>query len=112
MSTIARCAAGELPSWARVSPARLAHIERVAELLTGWAEVIATTDVGLWRAAAWLHDALRDADPAILRETVNPDFRDWPTQLLHGPAAAARVREEHPDAPVPLLEAVSFHTVG
>jgi HD superfamily phosphohydrolase YqeK len=112
MSTLARCAAGELPTWACVSPARLAHIERVAQLLAGWAEAIAPEHVGIWRAAAWLHDALRDADPAILRETVDPGFRDWPAKLLHGPAAATRVREEHPEAPDSLLNAVAYHTVG
>src|SRR5262245_13727675 len=112
MSTIARCAAGELPTWACVSPTRLAHIERVAELLTSWAETIAPEHVGLWRAAAWLHDALRDADPATLRESVDPGFREWPVALLHGPVAATRVREEQPDAPVSLLNAVAYHTVG
>jgi 2-amino-4-hydroxy-6-hydroxymethyldihydropteridine diphosphokinase len=110
--TIERCAAGLLPAWACVSPGRHAHIERVATLLTSWAETLAPERTALWRAAAWLHDSLRDADAAVLREALDPEFKDWPAALLHGPAAATRVRREQPDAPSSLLDAVAYHTVG
>ena len=78
-----------LPSWAKVTPKRRVHIERVCALLS---------DVGgragrvAGRAAAWLragtlHDALRDAPDAELRELTGDMTRD--AETLHGPAAAA-----------------------
>lgn len=111
-ASLERAAAGVLPDWACVSRQRLAHIERVAALLTGWASVLAPEEVGLWRAAAWLHDALRDADPQLLRQEVSPEFQSWPAALLHGPATAFRLQQENPAAPRNLLDAVAYHTVG
>ena len=111
-SSVARAAAGELPVWANVSPDRLAHIGRVAALLAEWAAVLVPQDVALWRAAAWLHDALRDADPAGLRDQVSDAFRAWPDGLLHGPAVAWRLQQEDPASPAGLLTAVTYHTVG
>jgi 2-amino-4-hydroxy-6-hydroxymethyldihydropteridine diphosphokinase len=111
-SSVERAAAGRLPAWASVSPDRLAHIERVAVLLADWAAVIAPQDVGLWRAAAWLHDALRDADPAELRDQVSDSFRAWPDGLLHGPAVARRLQQEDSATSPALLAAVTYHTVG
>lgn len=64
-----------------------------------------------WRAAAWLHDALRDADPESLRESVAPELRDLPGGMLHGPAVAARLREAGVDDEG-LLNAVAYHTLG
>jgi len=75
-----------------------------------WAEALdlPERDRIRWRAAAFLHDALRDADPGELRGPAGPD---WPAALLHGPACADRLREEGVDDEE-LLEAVAFHTVG
>ena len=109
--SIDRAGAGILPHWACVSPDRLAHIGRVAELLTVWAGTIAPRDVKLWRAAAWLHDALRDSDEDTLRKQVSAHYRAWPAALLHGPAVAQLLTEEG-GAPPALLAAVSYHTVG
>ena len=51
------------PAWAVVSAERLAHIERVAELVLDWAEEMGVPDSerNRWLRAVWLHDALRDA---------------------------------------------------
>lgn len=64
-----------------------------------------------WRAAAWLHDALRDADPEELRPSVPAHFRAAPGPLLHGPAVAARLEREGVDDAA-LLLALRYHTVG
>lgn len=104
---------GALPDWARAGAERRAHLERVADLLEAWARQRdgALDDVRRWRAAGFLHDALRDADPAGLRSEVGPEFADWPGPLLHGPAVAARLRSEGVDDRE-LLRAVAYHTVG
>lgn len=108
-----RAAAGQLPEWARVRPERRAHIARVAALMEQWARALGLPDEERrrWRAAAWLHDALRDADPDELRDQVPPGCRSLPGPLLHGPAAAARLRAEglRDEA---LLNAVGYHTLG
>jgi HD superfamily phosphohydrolase YqeK len=88
-----------LPAWAQVSPARRGHIERVAALVSEWADAmrVARPERERWLRAAWLHDALRDAplgDP-----------------IAHGPAAAARAaRDGESDRGV--LDAVRYHTIG
>jgi HD domain-containing protein len=90
-----------LPPWAQVSAERRAHIERVAGLIGGWADVMAVAGAerARWLKAAYLHDALRDAQLP---------FAD---QLAHGPAAADRAaREGETDQGV--LDAVRYHTVG
>jgi HD superfamily phosphohydrolase YqeK len=90
-----------LPPWAQVSAERRAHIERVAGLIGGWADAMAVagTERARWLKAAYLHDALRDAQLP---------FAD---QLAHGPAAADRAaREGETDQGV--LDAVRYHTVG
>ena len=106
-------ARGLLPEWARVDEERRAHLERVAELLERWARSRGEPeeDVLRWRAAGFLHDALRDADPAALRNGVGPEFEGWPGPLLHGPAAAAGL-EADGVADGELLRAVAYHTVG
>lgn len=109
---IVRAAArGELPPWAEVSPRRREHVARVAALLEGWAgrAGLPREERDRWIAAAWLHDALRDADPERLRGEVPERFRGLPGPLLHGPAAAERLKD-YPDAE--LLEAVRYHTLG
>src|SRR5690606_16072758 len=64
-----------------------------------------------WRAAAWLHDALRDAAPIGLRLLVPEWARDLPDPLLHGPAAAARLAADGVDDQE-VLDAVAYHTIG
>ena len=110
---VAAAAEGRLPAWAEATDARRSHIARVAALMEEWARALALpeADVGRWRAAGVLHDALRDADPEELRGELPPELRDVPPSLVHGPAAAARlqaagVRDE------PLVEAVRWHTLG
>ena len=52
-----------LPGWAIVTPERLQHIQRVAELVAEWSDALGTPDSERyrWFKAVWLHDALRDA---------------------------------------------------
>ena len=101
---------GRFPDWARCSDARRDHVERVAELMGRWgAELeLDEADRVRWRAAAVLHDALREAGAEELRFWTD---RDWDLPLLHGPACAARLREEGV-GDEELLEAVAYHTVG
>lgn len=114
MHELIRAAAdGRLPDWSCVSEARHAHIERVVALLHEWA-VAARVDAAeriRWRAAGWLHDALRDADPAVLRPMIPQAARDLPDLLLHGPACAERLREAGVNDEE-LIAAVAWHTVG
>lgn len=64
-----------------------------------------------WRAAAWLHDALRDADEAELREILGGEYAELPPALLHGPAAARKLAAEG-ENDTALLLAVRYHTLG
>jgi HD superfamily phosphohydrolase YqeK len=109
---IERASKGVLPGWACVSDKRRGHISRVAALLSSWAIVLAPKELAVWSATAWLHDALRNAESADLRAELGSEWADWPDALLHGPAAARRIRLEAPDAPRALLDAVTYHTVG
>lgn len=104
---------GELPSWARLSPRREAHIRRVAELLDEWAAGLGLepAERARWRAAAWLHDALRETPAEELRPLVPEALRDLPAPLLHGPAVAERLVDD-PLADAELLDAIRFHTLG
>ncbi len=110
---LAHAAEGLLPPWAQATEDRRAHMGRVAALMDAWAQALglAETERRRWRAAAWLHDALRDAAPRELRPFVPAAERALPGALLHGPAAAARLREEGV-ADEPLLRAVAYHTLG
>lgn len=102
---------GGLPEWAIVSPARRAHIERVAALITDWSTALhlPTGETARWLRSTWLHDALRDAPEAEMRRWA-PHI-DGPVELRHGPAAAARAElEGETDADV--LSAVRWHSVG
>lgn len=100
-----------LPAWAVVSDRRKAHIERVVALLDKWAiemdlspeESMAWHDAGRW------HDALRDAAESELREATGDMKR--PVGMLHGPAAALRLRNEG-EIRSDVLEAIEWHTVG
>lgn len=100
-----------LPTWAVVSPERLAHIERVAALIAQWADAMAQaeTERARWLRAAWLHDALRDASPDELRRWA-PSAED-PPKLRHGPASAARAAADG-EVDRGVLDAVRYHSVG
>jgi HD superfamily phosphohydrolase YqeK len=111
-SDLVRAAArGRLPQWTTVSPKRLAHMGRVAELMREWAEALGLSrdDVDRWTAAGWLHDSLRDADVDAMRAEVPAEFRDVHPLLLHGPAAAERLAG---DADEEIRDAVRYHTLG
>ena len=110
---VAAAAGGELPPWAEATSARRRHMERVAALLGGWADGLglAQEERTRWLAVAWLHDALRNADPESLRGELPPEMRALPGPLLHGPAAAERLRLDGvTDSEV--LMAVAYHTLG
>jgi HD superfamily phosphohydrolase YqeK len=104
-------ARGELPDWARATVPRRAHMARVATLLEGWAHALGLPeDEALrWAAAGWLHDVLRDGDPATLVHDVAGVERDLPPKVLHGPAAAARLKGAVDPR---VLTAVRYHTIG
>jgi len=89
-------------------------MDRVAELLGGWAEALGLSegDRSRWRAAGYLHDALRDERPDVLRGALPAGTRtDLPDAILHGPAAAERLRREGVDDEE-LLRAIARHTLG
>lgn len=104
-------AAGELPDWAKTSAKRREHMMRVAALMDQWAEELSLPPAERirWRAAGWLHDTLRNAEPESLRAVVPQEFQEWPGALLHGPAAAARL-EGSADAGI--CTAIRYHTLG
>jgi HD superfamily phosphohydrolase YqeK len=110
---VQRAAGGELPDWAVANARRREHIERVRRLLETWAGALELSERERirWCAAGTLHDVLRDAPPEELRARVPPSFRHLPGKVLHGPAAAVRLRR----AGVRdrgLLRAVACHTLG
>lgn len=104
---------GTLPDWAVVSRSRYAHMERVAGLLKEWAKAadLPKKERRRWVALGFLHDALKGAPPARLRPVVRDDLRDFPGPLLHGPAAAARLKDEGVEDE-PFLLAIRWHTLG
>ena len=110
---VAAAARGELPDWAVAGPTRREHMARVAALLDAWAAALDLSEDGRarWRAAGYLHDALRDERPEVLRPLVPPRLRDLPSSVLHGPAASERLREAgvHDEE---LREAIASHTIG
>ncbi len=110
---VSRAAEGSLPEWAVAGDPRRAHMARVAELMAAWADGLGLDAAARtrWVAAAHLHDALRDEDPALLRGTVPPAERTLPDEVLHGPAAAERIRVEGV-LDGELLLAVGWHTLG
>lgn len=100
-----------LPAWAQVTPERLQHIQRVAELVAQWSDQLGVPDSerNRWFKAVWLHDALRDASPAelVLWAPAIPG----PSELRHGPASAARAKSEG-ETDRGVLDAVRYHSVG
>lgn len=106
-------AGGRLPEWAVASHERREHIARVAALMDEWGRSLGLgpSEAARWRAAGWLHDSLRDADPEEIRGWLPPDLLDLPGPLVHGPAAAARLESDGVDD-MALLDAVRWHTLG
>jgi HD superfamily phosphohydrolase YqeK len=100
-----------LPPWAQVSEKRRAHIARVTALLDSWVPRLAgdAEEARAMRDAGLLHDALRDAPEALLRELTG-DERS-PAEILHGPAAAVML-ERAGERRAALLDAVRWHTIG
>jgi HD superfamily phosphohydrolase YqeK len=100
-----------LPAWAVVTPERLEHIRRVAELAAEWAEAMGIPDSERhrWLRAVWLHDALRDASPAELERWASST--PGPSNLKHGPASAARAKADG-ETDRGVLDAVRYHSVG
>lgn len=110
---VAAAAEGRLPSWAEADDARRAHMARVADLLDGWAAAEGLDGPARVRrrALGYLHDALKDADAAALREIVPAPLAALPEPVLHGPAVAARLEHEGVDD-TPFLDALRWHTLG
>lgn len=100
-----------LPTWAIVSPARLEHVERVAKLVSSWAEEmgIPINERHRWLRAVWLHDALRDAPDGELEKWA--PGTSGPAELRHGPASAARA-EAQGESDRGVLDAVRYHSLG
>jgi HD superfamily phosphohydrolase YqeK len=100
-----------LPAWARVTPERLLHIQRVAGLVAEWADRMGTPDSerNRWFKAVWLHDALRDADEDELNRWASA--KHGPVELRHGPAAASRAKAEG-ETDRGVLDAVRYHSLG
>lgn len=101
----------DLPKWAIASPKRREHIGRVTALLDGWAATmnIPAAERAAWHDAGVLHDSLRDAEEPLLRELSGDAHA--PMEILHGPAAAARL-EAHGETRRDVLEAIRWHTLG
>lgn len=100
-----------LPTWATVTPERLEHIARVAELASLWAEEMGVPDNerNRWLRAVWLHDAMKDAS---LEELVQwAPSHTGSDVLRHGPAAAARAKAEG-ETDRGVLDAVRYHSIG
>jgi HD superfamily phosphohydrolase YqeK len=100
-----------LPEWAVVTPERLDHIRRVAELAADWAERMGVPDSerNRWLRAVWLHDALRDATAAELEKWAAGT--PGPPELRHGPASAAHAKAEG-ETDRGVLDAVRYHSLG
>jgi HD superfamily phosphohydrolase YqeK len=100
-----------LPAWARVGAKRRAHIERVTTLLDQWVEALEVDaeEARAWHDAGSWHDALRDAGETELLEWAGELAVS--TNLLHGPAAAARL-EHDGERRADVLDAVRWHTSG
>jgi 2-amino-4-hydroxy-6-hydroxymethyldihydropteridine diphosphokinase len=88
-------------------------MDRVAALLEEWAQAYGVDGEGRtrWAALGYLHDALREDDPETLRPRVPPASAHLPGRLLHGPAAAERLRVAGVDDGE-FLKAVAYHTLG
>jgi 2-amino-4-hydroxy-6-hydroxymethyldihydropteridine diphosphokinase len=101
----------DLPLWAQVTDRRRAHIGRVAALMAKWAEAMQLSDGERrdWNDAARWHDALRDAPIDELRRLAGA--APYEPEMLHGPAAAERLRQDG-ERRTEVLDAIRYHTVG
>lgn len=101
----------ELPAWAKVNEKRKGHIMRVTTLLATWADAldISHDERQAWIDAGRYHDALKDAPDEELRALVGDV--SYEPQMLHGPAAAARL-EQAGETRQGVLDAVRYHTIG
>lgn len=101
----------DLPAWARVSNKRAEHIQRVTALMNTWAAAmrLPPAEARAFVDAGVLHDAVRDATEAELRE-ITGDNQSL-LGLLHGPAAA-QMLERDGERRADVLDAVRYHTVG
>lgn len=101
----------ELPAWAQVTEKRKGHIARVTGLLIEWADAlsVAAEERQAWIDAGRYHDALKDAPEHELRTLVGEVA--YEPQMLHGPAAAAKMELEG-ETRRGLLNAVRYHTIG
>jgi HD superfamily phosphohydrolase YqeK len=111
MSAAASIDTADLPLWACVSERRRAHIARVTALLDRWAAElhIDAGEARAWRDAGRFHDALRDASEEELRAITGDN--ESPYKILHGPAAAIRLRADG-ESRNEVLEAIRWHTIG
>jgi HD superfamily phosphohydrolase YqeK len=102
--------AAELPDWAHCGKGRRAHGVRVGDLLQTWAARLdlPESEQVRWRAAGVLHDALKDAPLAELRELA---AGDWPGPVVHAPACADRLAADGVED-MALLDAIRYHPVG
>ena len=102
----------DLPPWAQVSEKRRAHIGRVTAVLDEWAAQLKLkkADALAWHDAGLLHDALRDAPEATLRE-LGGALPGFELDMLHGPAVAEFLRRQG-EPRTDLLDAIRYHTVG
>ncbi|MFI5208899.1 MAG: HD domain-containing protein [Gemmatimonadales bacterium] len=100
-----------LPAWAVVTPGRVAHIERVAGLVSSWAEQMGIPDSerNRWLRAVWLHDAVRDATAEDLARWA--PSAEGPVSLRHGPASAALAKAGG-EIDRGVLDAVRYHSLG
>jgi HD superfamily phosphohydrolase YqeK len=110
---VAAAATGVLPDWAVARKKRRAHMERVATLLREWGELRGEDpwEIKRWSAVGYLHDVLRDADPGDLRAGLSMPLDHLPDEVIHGPAAADRLRLAGVEDE-PLLTAIAFHSLG
>lgn len=94
-----------------MSPERLDHSIRVAELVARWADAMLVPDSerNRWLRAVWLHDALRDAPEKELAKWASAT--PGPVELKHGPASAARAKADG-ETDRGVLDAVRYHSVG
>jgi len=100
-----------MPAWAQITEKRRAHVEGVAWLLSQWADAMAVPEHerARWLRSAALHDAVKDAPRALLRELA-PEA--WGIdKLRHGPAAAV-LAARHGETDRGVLDAVHYHSVG
>lgn len=106
-------AKGKVPEWGVCGKRRKQHMARVSDLMGDWAKQLGLgkNDVIRWRAAGFLHDALRDASPSDLRPFVPEKQRTLPPKAYHGPAAATRLAEVGVGDDE-VLHAIRWHTLG